>query len=209
VPPRRNRRCAPTLNSPPPAPGYAVAACLGVRERELAAVNDALRSGERYFRLRISEARGARGGGVPGDAAIDAAAAAPAAGALAADEGSPAAGPAAEATAGGGSSEHRGRSAAAAFRLVAGAWLLSRYEVGRLGFVLTSMHIVYLYITWLSTYDLTTPAVAAGLHAAFEAWLSSREHAAAAAAQEARVAARAAAAGWPERPRRGGRGGGP
>jgi hypothetical protein len=166
-----------------------------VRERELSAVNDALRSGERYFRLKISEARGARA------ATGEGAAAAPDGGGALPAEAEPVQGgaPAAPRP---GSSELRGRSAAAAFRLVAGAWLLSRYEVGRLGFVLTSLHIVYLSIIWLSTYDLTTPAVAAGLHAAFEAYLSAREHSQAEARLQARVAARAATAGWPERRRR-------
>ena len=106
-----------------------MASCLTVREWELEAVSDALKSAERYFRLSISEGRGASARGSP----------------LATDASDAEAAAAAGADAG---SDAGSRSAAQAFRLVAATWLLQRFQVARLGFVLSALNIAYLYVMW-------------------------------------------------------------
>lgn len=122
---------APATPLPPP-PGFVVASCLTVREWELEAVSDALKSAERYFRLSMAEGRGAAAPLPP-----------PASGAAPV----PAAEAPAAAAAGGGA-DAGSRSVAQAFKLVAATWLLQRYQVARLGFVLSALNIAYLYVTW-------------------------------------------------------------
>jgi hypothetical protein len=147
----------------PALAGFVVASCLSVREWELEALSDALKSAERYFRLAISERRGAS---------------APASASASCDEdgdvqgGGAAAGAAAAAAV---SSEVGGRSAARAFRLVTTVWLLQRFQVSRLGFVLTSLNTAYYFVMWQSTDDLATPAAAALLHCAVECYFSASE----------------------------------
>jgi len=204
--PREVKLLAPSVLSAYTA-GYAVAACLGVTRRQISAINDALRGAERYFRLAISEARGAAAAapsvavdyeygagargtrrGTTGADDIGADAGEASAGGEAASAAAPAA------PAGATSSELRGRSAAQAFRLVAGCWLLERFQVSRLGFVLASLDVTYLYVIWLFKYDLTTPAVAMLMHCAAECWLSVAEQEAVDAALRRRLRARSAAA---------------
>lgn len=153
--------------------GIVVATSLGVRRSELAAVRDAMRSAERWFRLDIAERRGAAvvtGDGAAAPPGTPPSAAVPPA---AAGEGEGAVTPAAVAASA--SASPASRSAAQAFRLVAAVWLLERFQVSRLGFVLSSLNVCYLYMIWMATLDLTTPAAAALLHFAAEVFYSLSE----------------------------------
>jgi hypothetical protein len=75
----------------------------------------------------------------------------------------------------GSSSEEGSRSVAEAFRHVVVAWLVSKRRVAQLACILTSLNVAYYGLIWQYTNDLTTPAVAAFMHAAAEAWFVAAE----------------------------------
>ncbi|KAF8072950.1 PWP1 [Scenedesmus sp. PABB004] len=158
------------------AAGMAAASCFAVRPNQVAAVRDAVRNADGFFRLtraatpatpRRPPRRRPPPGAAAGPPAVFASTSALAGGALGARDGDDDGGHASERGGGGGD----GAEAAAAFRTVALVWLLTRRRVARLCYVLTCLDVAYLAVIMTATGSLATPAAAALLHAAAECGL--------------------------------------
>jgi hypothetical protein len=77
------------------------------------------------------------------------------------------------------SSAEGSKSVADAFKAVAVVWVMTRRQVAQLGYILTSLNVAYFGLLWMYTNDMTTPMVAAMLHAGTEFWFVAAEHEAA------------------------------
>ena len=77
------------------------------------------------------------------------------------------------------SSAEGSKTVADAFKAVAVVWVMTRRQVAQLGYILTSLNVAYFGLLWMYTDDMTTPMVAAMLHAGTEFWFVAAEHKAA------------------------------